>query len=103
MMLNVNVPALPRERISGVRVVPQCPHPYEEGVERRTDPRGSAYYWLTGGVEMACDAAGTDVSAFREGWVTITPLHHDMTDREWMKRLTAADFGGPASEEEPYD
>lgn len=99
MMLNVNIPALPRERIRGVRVVPQCAHPYEEGVERRTDPRGRAYYWLTGGVEMVREAEGTDVGAFREGCVTITPLHHDLTDREWMERLSAADFGVSASEE----
>ena len=92
-MLNVNIPALAPSQIRGVRVVPQCPLLYSEGVERRTDPSGRAYYWLTFGGELEGDAQGTDVGAFREGYVTVTPLQHDLTDREWLARISEEDFG----------
>ena len=46
--LNVNIPALPTEKIKGVCYTKQGTARFEEYFERRTDPRGNVYYWLTG-------------------------------------------------------
>jgi len=91
--LNVNVPALPRGRIRGARVTAQCGMAYAENMERRLDPRGRHYYWLTGGDDTVEVEAESDLATLRQRFVTVTPLHFDMTDRRWLERLTPGDLG----------
>ncbi len=79
-LLNINVPALPRERIRGLRYTRQCMQGYLERYEQRQDPRGRDYYWLHGvAPEDICDEQ-SDVAALREGFISVTPLKHDLTD-----------------------
>jgi 5'-nucleotidase len=96
-LLNVNMPALPRSRIKGIRVTHQSRTSYNERYERRVDPWGRSYYWITG--ELTRDfeqEPDSDLRALRDGYVSITPLHHDLTHYqavpELRKRL-AADWG----------
>jgi 5'-nucleotidase len=91
--LNVNVPATPRERLRGVRVAAQCRQPFREVMERRKDPRGREYYWLSGGGSPEEPEAGSDLAAFRQDYVTVTPLFFDVTDRDWLDRLRPEDLG----------
>lgn len=92
-VLNVNVPALPRDRIRGVRLNPQCVQAFTEAMERRSDPRGADYYWLTAGDVPDDVGAGTDCRAVRDGYVSVTPLQFDMTDHDWLGRMSSADLG----------
>ena len=98
-VLNVNVPALPRHQIRGVRAAPQSCHPLAEAMERRQDPRGNGYYWL--GAGGMCDdvGPGTDAALVRRGYVTVTPLQFDATDRRWLGRLTPDRLGEVAAPE----
>src|SRR5262249_45904445 len=48
VLLNVNVPNLPRSDIRGIKVTRQGDSVFEEAYELRTDPRGQPYYWLAG-------------------------------------------------------
>lgn len=85
--LNVNVPALPKEQIRGVRVTRQSLAVYEERYEARRDPRDRVYYWLTGqkvGVEADREV---DEQAVRQGFISITPLHYDLTHYEALREL----------------
>ena len=78
-ILNINVPDLPLDQIKGIRVT-RCGtrHPADQVIPQQ-DPRGNTLYWI-GPPGGKCDAGpGTDFSAVDEGYVSITPLHVDLT------------------------
>ena len=73
---NVNVPAgTPR----GFRATRMGRRRYGENIVEKIDPRGKPYYWI-GGTFVDTKADGTDLLAVAEGYVSVTPLHMDMTD-----------------------
>jgi 5'-nucleotidase len=79
ILLNVNVPAIPTEQMTGYRITRQGKRRYGEALVEKTDPRGKKYYWI-GGDELAfVDEPGTDFSAVQDGAVSITPIHLDLT------------------------
>ena len=76
VFLNINVP--PGE-LKGHRATVQGLRNHETSITARVDPRGRSYYWID---ELQCDwhdHAGSDYVAVREGFVSVTPLHPDMT------------------------
>lgn len=79
-LFNVNIPGLERGPVRGVRVVPQNLAPYVEAFDRRTDPRGRVYFWTTPDFSCPDPHPDTDVTAMAEGYITVTPLHFNMTD-----------------------
>lgn len=79
-LLNVNVPNLPVERIAGVAITRQSANRYISRVEKRVDPRGRTYYWLTGAPSPQEDVEGTDAWALAHDQISITPITLDMTD-----------------------
>ncbi|MFP4036723.1 MAG: 5'/3'-nucleotidase SurE [Desulfobacteraceae bacterium] len=85
--LNVNIPALPPSQITGVAVTRQGVGRFKESFDRRIDPRGNAYYWLTGETPLEENAPDTDAAALRQGKITITPIHFDLTSEEDLERL----------------
>jgi 5'-nucleotidase len=78
-LLNVNVPAIPRERMQGFRITRQGKRRYGEALIEKTDPRGKKYYWIGGGELDFIDEPGTDFAAVQEGAISITPIHLDLT------------------------
>jgi len=88
-MINVNVPNVPGEQLKGVVVTRQSSRRYLSRVERRTDPRGESYYWLTGEPEPASDETGTDGWAVTGGYISVTPIHLNMTDDRLLRELSA--------------
>lgn len=79
-LLNVNVPPLPANEIKGVAVTRQGKREYFNKLEKRVDPSGRNYYWLGGEAPVDTLAEGTDVKAVYDGWVSVTPVHLDLTD-----------------------
>lgn len=79
-LFNINVPALPRDKIKGVRFTRQCMKGYVDRYVRRNDPRGRDYFWLDGEIRFDETDHDTDVVAIREGYISVTPLKHDLTD-----------------------
>ena len=79
VLLNVNVPYLPLERLHGLRITRQGLRVYRDRLDRRKDPRGRPYYWIGGDVPTGLPEPGTDIGALAEGAVSITPLHLDLT------------------------
>lgn len=77
--LNVNIPAIPPDRIKGIKRTRQALSTFNETFERREDPRGDRYYWLSG--EMVPDERDDDVDivAVKKGFVSVTPLFYDLT------------------------
>ena len=79
-LINVNFPPIMPDKVKGIRVVRQGFHDYARGtvVEGR-DPRGFQYYWFgLDPIEHTLDH-GTDLEAIDEGYVSVTPLHLDLT------------------------
>ncbi len=85
--LNVNIPALPPEEIKGVAITRQGVGRQIEHFDRRVDPRGSIYYWLSGETPVDNNGQATDGRALKEKWITVTPISYDLTCRKEMKRL----------------
>ena len=78
-ILNINVPDLPLDEIKGIRVT-RCGsrHPADQVIPQQ-DPRGNTLYWI-GPPGDKCDAGpDTDFAAVDEGYVSVTPLHVDLT------------------------
>lgn len=84
---NINIPELKPGVPRGIRVAPQSTHAMDERIERRSDPYGREYYWLTGDFKNIGDESDTDRHAISEGYVCVTPLHFDLSDRELMKKM----------------
>jgi 5'-nucleotidase len=88
-LLNVNVPNLPPERLKGVMLARQSERRYLSSLEKRTDPRGHTYYWLTGQRDGAVGEPGTDAWALASGYISVTPIHLNMTDEGLLDSLRA--------------
>ncbi len=83
-LINVNVPAGPPR---GVRVVRQGRRRYGEAVIEKTDPRGRPYYWIGATPPKGELEQGTDLAAVAEKYISMTPLHLDLTDFRSLELL----------------
>ncbi|MGQ0659960.1 5'/3'-nucleotidase SurE [Sphingosinicella sp.] len=89
-LVNVNFPALPPEEVRGVRVVRQGLRDYgRTRIVKRADPRGYNYYWFGLGPMIHTPGHATDLEAIADGFVSVTPLHLDLTHEASMERLAA--------------
>lgn len=79
-LININVPALTEDRIQGVRITRLGVRNYDNLFEERRDPRGNTYYWMGGGVVEEDQEPESDVAAVQEAYISITPIHLDLTD-----------------------
>ena len=79
-LLNVNVPDGPAGNIKGYALTRQGKRRYSDAVVEKVDPRGKKYYWIGGGEADFVAAEGTDFAAVHSGWISITPLHLDLTN-----------------------
>ena len=91
VLLNVNIPNLPYDRIGAVMPTRLGKRHHAEDVVKATNPRGETVYWI-GPAGSAKDAGpGTDFHAVAAGNVSVTPLHIDLTatdlsdaTRQWL-------------------
>jgi 5'-nucleotidase len=79
-MLNVNVPSVPESEIRGIKLTKLGIRRYEDVFSERKDPRGKSYYWLAGDIVDDDQDEDTDVMAIRDNFVTMTPVHFDLTN-----------------------
>jgi 5'-nucleotidase len=89
---NVNVPCLPEDQIRGVAVVRQGRGRTIETFEKRVDPRDNVYYWMSGEKTPEPQDLDTDLGALAAGYVTITPIHYDLTRYELIDPLKKLKF-----------
>jgi 5'-nucleotidase len=88
VFLNVNFPALPAAEIKGIRLARQHKGAWVEEFEKRTDPHGGDYYWLTGKfVNHEPAALDADENLLNAGYISIVPHHVDMTEHNELQRL----------------
>jgi len=86
--LNVNFPVLPIGEIQGIKICRQNNGIWKEEFDKRTDPRGQEYFWLTGYFHNnEPDATDTDEWALSNGYVSIVPISTDLTNYKEIDRL----------------
>jgi len=78
-LLNVNIPHPSLGPIQGIRICRQSEGRWEEEFVEGTDPRGEKFYWMTGNFVTQDTGPGTDISALREGYISVVPSIHDLT------------------------
>ncbi len=86
-ILNVNVPNLPYEELSGTQVTRLGHRHRAEQVIRQNDPRNTPIYWIGPAGPEADFGPGTDFHAIREGYVSVTPLTVDLTGYEQLEAI----------------
>lgn len=91
-LLNVNIPYLQDDRIKGIMVTRQGLRVYRDRLDRRLDPRGKPYYWIGGDAPTAIPDEGTDFGALEDGYVSVTPLHLDLTDFAALNSLAGIEW-----------
>ena len=92
ILLNVNVPSLPYEEIKGVQITRLGHRVYQDKLIERLDPRGRKYYWMGGTEVLSRHEEGTDATACEHGFVSITPIHLDLTNHRLLDRIRSWDL-----------
>ncbi len=87
--LNINVPKTPNGEAAGFRLTRQGTSNYEERFDQRIDPRQNVYYWMDGELVSNESDASVDDVALREGYVSVTPLHYNLTSEESFAELNS--------------
>jgi len=83
-LLNVNIPAgLPK----GIRFTRLGHRVYSETVRKEVDPRGKAHYWVGAGPPLWEREEDSDMTAVHDGYVSVTPLHMDLTDHQMLQKM----------------
>lgn len=88
LCLNVNIPAVAKDEIKGIKVCRQTRGYWKEKFVEREDPRGDKYYWLTGDFfNEEPDNEETDEWALKNNYVSVVPVQTDMTNHNQLKEL----------------
>jgi 5'-nucleotidase len=85
--LNINVPNVPAELVKGVRITHQGKLRCVESYDRRVDPRNHVYYWLCNSAIINDTDPMSDSAALSDHFVSVTPIHHDLTHYRTMDLL----------------
>jgi len=86
-LLNVNLPNVPAGEIRGVRITRQGKRIYGEAVVEKRDPRGRKYFWIGGDSLRREDIPGSDLEAVEQNYISITPIHLDLTNYSSLRTL----------------
>ncbi len=86
-LLNINVPDVPEDQIAGILLTKQGKSKWDDIYEQRVDPYGRDYFWLTGSLMEVDTEIETDQAAIRQNYVSVTPIHFDLTDYETFQSM----------------
>ncbi len=104
MLLNVNIPPVTWEEIAGVTITRQGVRRYVDVFDKRVDPRGKIYYWLTGEVLEEVEPPESlnlpenvpiDVHVIHKNYISITPLQYNLTYANGLNQLSKWEFKFP--------
>lgn len=90
--LNVNIPAIGLELMNGIKVCRGAKAYWDEDFDERTDPYGRKYYWLTGSLNNYDGGEDTDEWALANNYVSVVPIHFDMTAHQHLKTIESWEF-----------
>lgn len=86
-LLNVNIPNVHKDMIKGVRLTRQGKRVYDNAIQEIYSPWGDKHYWIGGGMPYWEHGEDMDIQAVLSGYVSITPIHLDLTNYEALEHL----------------
>lgn len=87
-LLNVNVPAVEKDKVQGVKITNLGIREYENDFDKRVDPRGNIYYWLAGKiVPHGYQDTNIDIVAVEQNYISVSPLHFDLTNYKIIEKV----------------
>jgi len=100
VLLNVNIPSLAREEIKGFAATRLARSRWEESFSERIDPYNQPYYWISGTFVNLDNGDNNDLFAIENGYISITPIHFDLTAYDFLDHLKKWDWDTRHSLEE---
>lgn len=91
-LFNVNLPAVAPDEVKGIRVTSLGRRRYSESITRAHDPSGKEYFWIGGGVAHWRGSSDSDFQAVEDGYVSVTPLHLDLTNYRLLEEVRSWDM-----------
>ena len=92
IILNVNIPKLSKKDIKGIKVCRQAKANWVEKFDKRQNPQGKDYYWLTGKFVNLDKGEDTDEWALKQGYISVVPVQFDMTAHHFIQQLNSWSF-----------
>ena len=92
VVLNVNFPKEKTGTIKGVKVCRQAKANWEEKFDKRTNPQGKEYYWLTGEFVNHDKGQDTDEYALANGYISLVPVQFDLTAHHAIQTINNWDL-----------
>ncbi|WP_100614199.1 5'/3'-nucleotidase SurE [Confluentibacter citreus] len=89
VVLNVNIPNLPEKQIKGIKVCRQAKANWVEEFDKRKNPQGKDYYWLSGKFVNLDGGEDTDEWALENGYVSVVPIQFDLTAYHFIQNLNS--------------
>lgn len=91
-LFNVNLPAVPPSDVRGIKVTSLGRRRYADSITRANDPSGKEYFWIGGGSVKWRGVEDSDFQAIADGYVSVTPLHLDLTNYGLLEDIRAWDL-----------
>ncbi|HSJ07654.1 MAG TPA: 5'/3'-nucleotidase SurE [Longimicrobiales bacterium] len=91
-LLNVNLPPVRPDDVAGIRVTTLGRRAYVGSLTRASDPAGREYFWIGGGESKWWGGPDSDFRAVHEGFISVTPLHLDLTNYRLLEALDGWDL-----------
>ncbi len=91
-LLNVNLPSIPPQEVKGVRVTSLGRRRYADSITKALDPKGREYFWIGGDISTWAGAEDADYRAVKEGFISVTPLHLDLTNYKLLEEIRGWDL-----------
>ncbi len=92
-LLNVNLPPVPGDQVKGIKVTNLGSRVFHEEIARMKDPWGRDIFWIGGGHVTWSGGGDSDFRAVRDGFISVTPLHVDLTNYELIEVLQSWSLG----------
>ena len=92
-LLNINLPPIPGSQVRGVRITTLGKRIYDGSLSRMKDPWGREIFWIGGGRLDWSGGDEVDFKAVEDGYVSVTPLHGDLTDYKLLEAVRAWRLG----------
>lgn len=87
VVLNVNFPKLSKKELKGTKICRQANGHWEEKFDKRVNPLGRDYYWLTGEFVNEDKGQDTDIWALENGYISVVPTQFDLTAHHAIKEI----------------
>lgn len=92
IIININYPSKSKNEIKGVKITTLGIRRYDNAFTERKDPWGNSYYWMSGTVRDIKQDIESDIAAINENFISITPIHFDLTHYKHFKELKKWDL-----------